>query len=382
MHGSNHTAGYRVSAAQRYRAPGRVNLIGEHTDYNGGFVMPAAIAYEIQVEATVRDDRSVNIVSDGFAGERHFDLDRLAAGVEHDWSDTIRGTIVELQADGRALRGADLRVTSDLPVGAGLSSSAAIGVAVGYAMLDIAGLPVDRVALARVAQRAENIHAGIASGIMDQFISANAHAAQAILLDTRSLSFDYLPLPERATFVVCNTMVKHSHATGGYNTRRAECEAGVAAFARRYPEVRALRDVTPEQLEALRDSLPDAIFRRCRHIVTEDARVLAAGIALRQNDLHAFGKLMNESHTSMRDDFEISAPEVDTMVELARAFGPGVYGARMTGGGFGGSTVNLVADADVDAFVAYIAPAYRQATAIEPSVYLGVGAAGAGKVGE
>jgi galactokinase len=363
-----------------YRAPGRVNLIGEHTDYNDGFVMPAAIAYDIRVTVTPRSDRQVSVVSHGFPGSRLFDLDHLRSGVEHDWSDYVRGMLIELQHDGAALKGADLHVTSDLPVGAGLSSSAAIAVGVGFALLDATALPIDRVKLALAAQRAENRHAGINSGIMDQFISANARAGQAILLDTRSLSFDYLPLPAEATFVVCNTMVKHSHATGGYNERHAECAAGVKALAARYPDVRALRDVTLEGLEAVRGTLPDTIFRRCRHVISEDARVLAAGTALHRADFTAFGRLMNESHASMRDDFEISAPEVDTMVELALAFGGSVYGARMTGGGFGGSTVNLVATADVDTFVRYIVPAYAGATSIEPFVYLGVGAAGAGAV--
>jgi galactokinase len=369
-----------MDIVKRYRAPGRVNLIGEHTDYNDGFVMPAAIAYDIRVAVEPRADRRVSVVSDGFAGKREFDLDLLAPGVQHDWGDFIRGILIELQRDGAVLRGADLQVTSDLPVGAGLSSSAAIAVGVGYAMLDAAGLPIDRAKLALAAQRAENLHAGTHSGIMDQFISANARAGHAILLDTRALTFDYLPLPNAATFVVCNTMVKHSHATGGYNERHAECAAGVRALSARYADVRALRDVTLAQLDAARSDMPETIFRRCRHVISEDARVLAAGTALTSGDFAAFGRLMNASHASMRDDFEISAPEVDTMVERAQAFGPGVYGARMTGGGFGGSTVNLVAAADVAAFVDYIVPADRAATSIEPAVYLGVGAAGAGRV--
>jgi galactokinase len=369
-----------VSDGKIYRAPGRVNLIGEHTDYNDGFVMPAAMAYEIRVAATPRADRRVTVVSDGFSGSREFDLDALQPGVRHDWSDYVRGMLIELQNDGARLRGTDLRVTSDLPVGAGLSSSAAIAVGVGFALLDAAGLAVDRVKLALAAQRAENRHAGINSGIMDQFISANARAGHAILLDTRTLSFDFLPLPTAATFVVCNTMVKHANATGGYNERHAECAAGVAALAPRYPEVRALRDVSLEQLELARDAMSEIVFRRCRHVITENARVIDAGKALNGSDFAGFGRLMTASHASMRDDFAISAPEVDTMVELAVAFGSSVYGARMTGGGFGGSTVNLVAAGDVDAFVRYIVPAYRAATSIEPLLYLGVGAPGAGPV--
>jgi galactokinase len=356
-----------------------VNLIGEHTDYNDGFVMPAAIGYDVRVAITPRDDRAVTLVSAQFPGQRDFDLDRLSPGVEHDWSDHVRGMLIELQNDGNALRGADLRIESDVPVGAGLSSSAAICVAVGYALLDIVGRPIDRIALAAAAQRAENRHAGTNSGIMDQFISANAHAGQAILLDTRSLTFSYLPLPTSATFVVCNTMVKHAHATGGYNDRHAECAAGVALLAARDPNVRALRDVTLAQLEAARDALPETIFRRCRHVITENARVLDAGEAFTAGDFSALGALMAESQRSMRDDFAISAPEVEVMVDLARTF-DGVYGARMTGGGFGGSTVNLVAADAVDAFIAYIVPAYRAATSLEPAVYLGVGAPGAGEL--
>lgn len=367
-----------MTGQKLYRAPGRVNLIGEHTDYNDGFVMPAAIGYDIRVALTPRADRHVTVESDGFPGTRDFDLDGLTPGVLHDWSDYVRGMLIELQHDGAVLDGADLHVHADLPVGAGLSSSAAIAVGIGYAMLDAAHLPIDRVRLALAAQRAENIHAGTKSGIMDQFISANARAGHAILLDTRALTFEYLPLPSAARFVVCNTMVKHSNATGGYNARHAECAAGVTALAARYPGVRALRDVTLEQLEAARDALPETIYRRCRHVITENARVLAAGAALKAGDLAAFGRLMTASHASMRDDFEITVAQVDTMVELAGAFGGSVYGARMTGGGFGGSTVNLVAAGDVDAFVRYIVPAYRAATSLEPAVYLGVGAPGVG----
>ena len=367
-----------MSGATTYRAPGRVNLIGEHTDYNDGFVLPAAIAYDVRVTLTQRADRVVTIESAGFDGARRFDLNQLQPGVAGDWSDHIRGMLIELSADGAALEGADLRIISDVPIGAGLSSSAAIEVGVGYALLDAAHLPIDRVALAVAAQRAENRHAGTNSGIMDQFISANAQAGHAILLDTRRLTFEAVPLPQTATFVVCNTMVKHDHATGGYNERHAECIAGVTALAARYPGVRALRDVTLAQLEDARETMSERVFRRCRHVITENARTLDAAATLRTDDLSRFGRLMAASHASMRDDFEISAPEVDTMVDLATAFSGGVYGARMTGGGFGGSTVNLVAAPDVDAFVAYIVPAYRAATGIEPQVYLGVGAAGAG----
>ncbi len=366
--------------ARTYRAPGRVNLIGEHTDYNDGFVLPAAMAYATRVTATPRGDRRVSVISDGFNGRPTFDLDALEPGPEHVWSDLVRGMLIELRRDGASLCGLDLEIESDVPIGAGLSSSASLGVAVGFAVLDMAGLAVDRAALARAAQRAEREHVGANVGIMDQFVSANARDGCALLLDTRSLAFENVALPSEATFVVCNTMVKHDHATGGYNARRAECEEGVARLRVRYPRIVALRDVSLAQLEAARADLSDVVYRRCRHIVTESPRTVAAAHDLAAGDLAAFGRAMDASHASMRDDYEISAPEVDTMVGIARAFGPSVYGARMTGGGFGGSTVNLVARDEVDAFVAYAAPAYRAATGIEPAIYQGVGAAGVGRV--
>ena len=367
-------------APRRYRAPGRVNLMGEHTDYNDGFVLPAAIAYATCVTATPRRDRRVTVVSHNFQGAHTFDLDALDAGVKQVWSDHVRGMLIELQRDGARLCGVDLEIESDVPIGAGLSSSASVSVAVGFAVLDMAGLAVDRVALAQAAQRAEREHVGANVGIMDQFISANAREGSALLLDTRSLACDNVPLPAEAAFVVCNTMIAHDHATGGYNMRRAQCEVGVAALRTRYPHVVALRDVSLAELEGMRDGISDVVFRRCRHVITENARTRNAARELGADDLTSFGHAMEASHASMRDDFEISVPAVDTMVELARAFGPSVYGARMTGGGFGGSTVNLVSNDAVDAFVGYIGPAYRAATGTQPAIYRGLGAAGVGRL--
>ena len=359
------------------RAPGRVNLIGEHTDYNDGFVLPTALTHAIWIAAAPRDDRTVTVRSRGFDGVRTFDLDALISGALGDWSDRVRGILVELQRDGATLRGADLALDGDLPLGAGLSSSAAVLVGVGLTMLELAGLPIDRVALALAAQRAEHAHAGIRSGIMDQYVCANAHAKTALLLDTRSLEATYLPLPDRAAIVVCDSRIKHDLAHSAYNQRRAECEEGVALLAARYPGIRALRDVTPAQLEAARDALPETIYRRCRHVVTEDERTQAAVPALRKGDLTAFGRLMNASHASLRDDYEVSCEELDALVEAAQHFGKACYGARMTGGGFGGSTVNLVDAREAVHFVAFVARAYREKTGVEPHVYVGAGAPGA-----
>ncbi len=289
--------------------------------------------------------------------------------------------LVELQRAGYALRGADLAIESDVPVGAGLSSSASVLIATGIAALALADEPLDRIALARLAQRAENLHAGALTGIMDQFVSANARAGHALLLDTRSLAFEHLPLPSDATVVICNTMVKHDHSTGGYNTRRAECGEGTAALAARFPDVVELRDATLERLESVRADMSAAAYRRCRHVIGENGRTQAAAKALRGGDLGAFGRLMNASHASLRDDFEVSCAELDLMVELALAFPEGgAYGARMTGGGFGGCAIALVASPAVDRFTRYIAHAYRTATGVDPALYVGAGAAGASEI--
>ena len=365
---------------RRYRAPGRVNLIGEHTDYNDGFVLPTAIAYAARLTARPRRDRRVSVVSRGFVDTHEFDLDELEEGVMGLWSDHVRGILIELQHDGARLCGVDLAIESDVPVGAGLSSSAAVGIAVGYGVLDMAGYTVDRVALAKAVQRSENAHVGANVGIMDQFVSANASEGCALMLDTRSLACEYIALPAAAAFVVCNTMVAHAHGTGDYNVRRAECEAGVAVLRGRYPHVSALRDVALPELESARPALSDVVYRRCRHVITENARTLAAARHLAAGELDGFGRAMNASHASMRDDFEISAPAVETLVGLVGTFEPGVYGARMTGGGFGGCIVALVALEAVDAFVDWIGPAYQAAVGVEPAIYRGVGAAGAGRI--
>jgi galactokinase len=354
-----------------------VNLIGEHTDYNDGFVLPTAIAYHTWIAAAPRGDRMVTVRSQGFEGTRSFDLDALPSGVFHDWSDSVRGMLVELQRDGVRLRGADLAIDGDLPLGAGLGSSASVMVGTGLAMLALAELPVDGVALAKTAQRAEHEHGGTKSGIMDQYVCANAHAGTALLLDTRSLEALYLPLPQAAAIVVCDSRIKHDLASGEYNRRRAECERGLALLAGRYAEIRALRDVTAAQLEAVRSDLPETIYRRCRHIVSEDDRTQTAVTALRRNDFVAFGRLMNASHASLRDDYEVSCEELDLLVDAAHRFGAGCYGSRMTGGGFGGSTVSLVDAREVDRFTAFVAQAYREATGIEPHIYTGAGAPGA-----
>ena len=367
-------------AARVYRAPGRVNLIGEHTDYNDGFVMPAAIDFYTWVAVAPRADRKLSVRSENFAETVEFELDERAPQRRGHWSDYPRGVAVVLERADKRLRGANMLVRGDVPLGAGLSSSAAIEVATGYALLDTAGVTIDRVALAQLCQRAENEFVGMRCGLMDQFIACNARAGQALMLDCRSLDYSLLPLAADVRLVVCNTMVKHELATSEYNARRAECEEGVRRLARALPHVRALRDVTTDELERCGRDLPRVIYRRCRHVVSENARVRAAQDALEHGDLAGFGRLMGASHRSLRDDYEVSCPELDVMVELARRE-QGTYGARMTGGGFGGCTINLVRAADVDSFKHNVARGYEQATGRTPEIYVCTSAGGVEQVG-
>ena len=364
-----------------FRAPGRVNLIGEHTDYNDGFVMPAAIGFSTFVAIAPRTDRRLVISSEGFADQADFDLSELRArrsrppGQEH-WSDYVCGVAATLEQAGFRLPGANLLVRGEVPIGAGLSSSAAIEVATGFALLTVAGFSVDCVELAKLCQRAENEFVGMRCGIMDQFISCNGQAGHALLLDCRSLDYRLLPLADEVRLVICNTMVKHELASGEYNRRREQCEAGVHHLAQHLPGIRALRDVTLQELETYGRDLPEVVYRRCRHVISENARVLLAAEALERADLAAFGQLMNESHRSLRDDYEVSCDELDLMVNLAGQ-PAGVYGARMTGGGFGGCTINLVSAENVDDFRQAVTSGYQQATGYTPEIYICSASAGA-----
>jgi galactokinase len=362
------------SETRIFRAPGRVNLIGEHTDYNDGFVMPVALDFFTWATVTPLENRKLQVFSENFDEEVEVDLDDQNLARRGHWSDYPIGVAVVLERAGYRLRGAKLRVRGEVPIGSGLSSSAAVEVATACALVANAGLNIDTRELARLCQRAENEFVGARVGIMDQFVSLFGKAHKALLLDCRSLEFRLLPLPENVRLIICNTMVKHELASSAYNERRAQCEAGA-----KHMNVAALRDATLEQLEHHRSGLPEVIYRRCRHVITENARVLAAGEALEQADLHSFGKLMAESHLSLRDDYEVSSEELDLMVELAQKI-DGVYGARMTGGGFGGCTVNLVRTEKTDEFRARVAEGYEQVTKIKPEVYITTAADGAEEV--
>ncbi|HEU4711441.1 MAG TPA: galactokinase [Pyrinomonadaceae bacterium] len=351
-----------------FRAPGRVNLIGEHTDYNAGFVMPAAINLSVFAQISPREDRKLEIVSDNFDDNVVVDLDNAAnLSARRHWSDYAVGVAVMLELAGHRLRGAHLQIRSEVPIGSGLSSSAAFEVATACALAGNSGITIERKELALLCQKAENEFVGARVGIMDQFASLFGTEQHALMLDCRSLDYVLLPLPARVRLVVCNTMVKHELASSAYNERREQCEAGVKHLAQFLPNVTALRDVSLAQLEQFGRDLPDVIYRRCRHVVTENARVLSAAEALKQGELDRFGRLMAESHASLRDDYEVSCRELDIMVELASKIA-GVYGARMTGGGFGGCTINLVDVDRVEAVQRAVAEGYEQATGLKPEI--------------
>ncbi len=351
-----------------YRAPGRVNLIGEHTDYNDGFVLPAAVDLSCWVGVVPRGDRKLVICAENYSEQVEVDLDALAAWVKRPSAAYPVGVAWSLEQAGHRLRGCDLYIAGDVPMGSGLSSSASIEVATALALLDVAGIQLDRTRVALLCQRAENDFVGARCGIMDQFISCHGKAKHALLLDCRSLHARAIPLPADAALVVCNTMVKHNLAANEYNNRRAECEEGVRLLKTAFPAIVALRDVTSAQLEQHRQLLPGKIYQRCHHVVTENERVLHTAAAFEKGDLLTIAKLMADSHTSLRDDYEVSCRELDLMVEIAGSQ-KGVLGARMTGGGFGGCTVNLVEHVAVEPFVAAVGREYQERTGLRPDIY-------------
>jgi len=367
------------AAPQIYRAPGRVNLIGEHTDYNDGFVLPVAIDLATYAAIALRDDRRLAVHSLAFDESVELDLDDASPAPRRHWSDYVLGVVLGLKREGLAFGGTSMMLSGDLPMGAGLSASAALEVVVGYALCDFFGRAPDRKALALLCQRAENDFVGMRCGVMDQLISCCGVSGHALLIDCRTLAARAAPLDAKARLVICNTMVGHELAASEYNKRREECERAVELLSEKLDGVRALRDVSIEALALHGAVLPQTILRRARHVVTENARTLAAAAALETGDLALFGRLMNESHASLRDDYEVSCAEADLMVDLAQKM-EGVFGARMTGGGFGGSTVNLVEASAAERFMLSMTVAYREATGLSPQVFCATPSAGVGKV--
>jgi galactokinase len=363
---------------RRFRAPGRVNLIGEHTDYSGGFVMPMAIQLATTVSLTPRADQILVLHAEGFAETAPIDLVRPLYRTGS-WSDYIAGVAKMLVAEGWRPQGADLSITSTVPHGAGLSSSAALEVAAGFALLTTAGESIDRKQLARLCQRAENEFVGARCGIMDQYIACCGEPEHALMIDCRSLESRLIRIPNGAAIVVLNTMVKHANASGEYNARRVDCEKAVEGLSRRLPHVRTLRDASLGDLSTPDTHLESRLLRRARHVVSENRRVLAAVDALDCGDLTRFGSLMTESHESLRDDYEVSCAELDVMVRLAGSEA-GQLGTRMTGGGFGGCTVSLVKATAAESFTRSMQRRYSEATGIRSDGWICVPSGGVHEV--
>ena len=361
------------------RAPGRVNLIGEHTDYNDGFVLPVAIDRQVVVAAAARPDRIVRLHALDFGVQVSFSLDEFGHDKEQRWSNYQRGVAWSLQEEGLDLVGLEAVITSDVPIASGLSSSAAIEVAMATAWKLLSGFELDPVQLALLCQRAENQFVGANCGIMDQFISVLGRRDHALLIDCRTLGYHLVPLPRGVSIVVADTMKRRGLVDSEYNARRRECEEGARLLGAHIPGVRALRDVTPEQFAQHAEKLPQVIRHRCRHVITENARVEAAVAALEAGDIASFGELMVASHQSLRDDYEVSCRELDVMVEAALKI-EGAYGSRMTGAGFGGCTVSLVPEGLVSSFSQRVATEYGAVIGVQPQIYACRASDGAGEV--
>ena len=350
--------------------PGRVNLIGEHTDYNDGFVLPVALKRDVRLVFRPRSDRHIRIYSAEYDGWFEFDLDTPAYDKEILWANYIQGMAWSLEESGITLTGIDAVISGNVPKASGLSSSAALEIATANALLYAANA-IDRLSgpeIAKAAQRAENQFVGVNCGIMDQFISMLGKEGHALLIDCRTLEYQLAPMPDNVALVIGNTKASRSLANSAYNQRRKECEEGVAILQGVLPGIRALRDVSSEQLETHKALLSPIVYRRCHHVITENERVLQTIDALQREDFVEVGRLMNASHDSLRDDYEVSSDALDVMVEAMRST-PGCYGARLTGAGFGGCAVALIEPGAEQVIADAIYEKYPKATNIWPEVY-------------
>jgi galactokinase len=354
---------------QSFAAPARVNLIGEHTDYTGGLVMPMAIGFCTWAVVSPRNDDRAVFYSANYGEEAVFEIASLAREPRGHWSDYPVGVLWSILQEGVAIGGFSMTLAGDVPLGAGLSSSASVEVATAMALLAHAGVSLPLQKIATLCRRAENEYVGAKSGIMDQFVVAGGVAHWAMLIDCRSLEHELLPLPPQVRVVICNSMVKHQVATGEYGDRRDEVEAGQSVLRKERPGIELLRDATLVDLEACRDKMTAASFARCRHIITENGRVMEARAALLQGDVVRFGELMVQAHASMRDDFAASCAEIDMLVEIAMRR-DGCFGARITGGGFGGCTVNVVSADKAEGFVETVRREYDARTGIATQCFI------------
>lgn len=350
------------------RAPGRVNLIGGHTDYNEGYVLPATIERYIYVAARPREDDKVNMCAADYGEKASFNLDHLVFDEEHLWANYVIGVADVMIKEGHNLSGADMVVRGDIPREAGLRSSGAMEMAAARMFDEIFHLEIDPMDLAYIGKSAENDFVGVQCGIMDQFVSALGRHNHALFIDCRTKEYDHIPLNPDFSIVVANTAVKRELASSAYNERRRQCMEGVRILKGSLPRIKALRDVSPEEFERYGRDLPEAIRKRCRHVIAENARVMEAVGALKDGKMERLGELMYESHVSLRDDYEVSCLELDALMEAAREI-PGTVGARMTGAGFGGCTVNLVRKENVRNFVRMIKDRYGAAAGLQAEVY-------------
>ncbi len=363
-------------AGHTFTAPGRVNLIGEHTDYTGGFVLPMAIDFETSAAIEPCSGDQITFLSENFHEEVRYNLADLPSHGRGHWSDYPAGVLWMLRKKGIDVPAFTLRLSGDIPLGSGLSSSASVEVATAMALLHHAGIKLPGEEIATLCRSVENDFVGASSGIMDQFVIVYGRAGHALLLDCRSLQHENLPLPPSVSVVICNSMVKHTVAHGEYGDRNGEVLAGQAVIVRERPGIGSLRDATLGDLDACRALMSPESYHRCRHIITENERVQRARVALQAGDLASFGKLMYEAHDSFRDDFAASCPEIDKLVEIAATL-PGCFGARITGGGFGGCTVNLVAADDAESFRHELMRQYKNALGIDAESYISRAADGA-----
>ena len=340
------------------RSAGRVNLIGEHTDYNQGFVLPAAVDRGIAMALKARSDRRYVLHALDLDRRLEGDLGELAPHPER-WPNYLLGVLDQLQKAGKPLGGFELVYGGDLPMGAGMSSSAALECGLAFAINELYGLGLDRLTMAKLSQAAEHSFVGVKCGIMDQMASLLSQKDHVMMLDCQDLSCRFVPFHSPVKIFLCDTQVARALAESGYNQRRSQCEAGVALLRKYAPAVHSLRDVSLELLDSHRSEFDPIVYRRCRYVIEENLRVIAACKALERDDLKTLGRLMNQSHQGLSKAYEVSCPELDMLAEAAAAL-PGVLGARMMGAGFGGCTINLVEVGAEDAFVQGMAPAFAK----------------------
>jgi len=352
-----------------YQAPGRINIIGEHTDYNDGFVLPATVDLHTWAAIAPRTDRILRVHACNDGRTVSIDLERIEAGEKGDWPEYVKGVAWSLACEDLRLRGADVVFAGNIPLGGGLSSSASLEVLLAFALLDCSDIELERKKIALTCQRAEAEFVGVQCGIMDQYTIACGSSNQAMLLDCRSQEYERVALPGQGVLLLVHSGVRHQLSAGSFNTRRNECRQAVEILASVIPGLESLRDLDMDQLEDHRTLLSDELYRRCRHVVTENLRVGQARMALEEGNSSRLGQLMSASHLSLRDDYEVSCPELDLLVEIA-AESEGLRGSRMMGGGFGGCTISLVDRDRADDAAKIISDQYSRETGREPWIHI------------